>query len=237
MLRYLMIGHDYIALLLQLLAAQLIIEVCSKMVLTAVVRPRSGVRPEDRLSPALFSTLTLALVYDVSRLHANIEILLYADDILLLFRGRGRRAVGNVEAVLYVLGIFGHYSKLTINRGRSYALVKTRSRECPTHIAGLPGVLQMTGARTHSKGRKNEPCHLQQGAPPTPSHDGRLPPRPLLALARAAAPRERRIEQWGSNPGPAALKVQGASTGAHGAAPMLGHNNHIAGTTIKPSSA
>ena len=76
-------------------------------------------------------------MYDVSRLHADVEILLYADDILLLFRGSGRRAVGNVEAVLYILGIFGHYFGLTIHRGKSYALVKGRSRECPAHIAGL----------------------------------------------------------------------------------------------------
>ena len=94
-------------------------------------------RQGDPLSPALFSALTLALVYDVSRLHADVEILLYADDILLLFRGSGRRAVGNVEGVLYVLGIFGHYSGLTINSGKSYALVKARSRECRTHFAGL----------------------------------------------------------------------------------------------------
>ena len=122
---------------MQLLTAELIIEVCGEVVPTAVVRPRSGVRQGDPLSLALFSALTLGLVYDGSRLHADVEILLYADDILLLFRGSGRRAVGNVEAVLYVLGIFGHYSGLTINRGKPYVLVKTRSRECPTHIAGL----------------------------------------------------------------------------------------------------
>ena len=132
-----MIDQDYVALLMQLLTAELVIEVCGEVVPSAVVRPRSGVRQGDPLSLALFSAWTLALVYDVSRLHADVETLLYADDIRLIFRGSGRRTVGDVEAVLYVLGIFGHYSGLTINRGKLYALVKTRSRECPTHIVGL----------------------------------------------------------------------------------------------------
>ena len=50
------------------------------------------------------------------------------------------------------------------------------------------------------------PSHLQQCAPPPPTHDGRLPPHPLLAFARAAAPLERRPGQWGSNLGPATLE-------------------------------
>ena len=49
MLRYLMICHDYIALLMQLLTAELIIEVCGEVVPTAVVRPRSGVQQGDPL--------------------------------------------------------------------------------------------------------------------------------------------------------------------------------------------
>ena len=45
------------------------------------------------------------------------------------------------------------------------------------------------------------PSHLQQCTPTPPTHDGRLPPHPLLAFARAAAPLERRPGQWGSNLG------------------------------------
>ena len=48
--------------------------------------------------------------------------------------------------------------------------------------------------------------HLQQCAPPPPTHDGRLPPHPLLAFARAAAPLERRPREWGSNLGPTTLE-------------------------------
>ena len=54
MLRYLMIGQDYVALLVQGLTAELVIEVCGEVVPTAVMRPRSGVRQGDPLSLASF---------------------------------------------------------------------------------------------------------------------------------------------------------------------------------------
>ena len=58
----------------------------------------------------------------------------------------------------------------------------------------------------HTPNRKNVPSHLQQCAPPPPTPDGRMPPHPLLAFARAAAPLDRRLGHWGSNLGPATLE-------------------------------
>ena len=67
--------------------------------------------------------------------------------------------------------------------------------------------------------QKKEPGHLQQRAPPPPPPDGRLPPHPLLAFARAAA---RAARAAGIEPGASGAGVQGASTEARGAATVQG---------------
>ena len=90
------------------------------------------------------------------------------------------------------------------------------------------------GCTATQEKKENETSHLQQCAPPGPSHDGRLPPHPFLAFARAAAPAARTT---GFQHGTSGAGVQGASTEASGATPLLGRTNHTAGSTNKQTSA
>ena len=77
--------------------------------------------------------------------------------------------------------------------------------------------------RSPSSTSKNVPGHLQQCAPPPPTPDGRLPPHPLLAFARAAAPLDPVLaaRAVGFEPGTSEAGVQGASTEARGTSPEL----------------
>ena len=45
---------------------------------------------------ALVKDHSVALVYDTQRLKCEVEVLLYTDDILLMFQARGRRAMVDV---------------------------------------------------------------------------------------------------------------------------------------------
>ena len=65
--------------------------------------------------------------------------------------------------------------------------------------------------------------HLQQCAPPPPTPDGRLPPHPLLAFARAAAPLDPVLaaRAVGFEPGTSDAGIQGASTEARGTSPEI----------------
>ena len=106
-LRYLGVPGQYVVLLIAPLCSPLVIEVCGEVQPDVVVRPGSGVRQGDPLSPALFSVLTLALFYAIKRLHCQVEVLLYADDILPMVRGSGSRARADVRAVMYELSVYG----------------------------------------------------------------------------------------------------------------------------------
>ena len=81
--------------------------------------------------------LTLSVVYDVGRLHCRVEILLYADNTLLMVPGSNRRAKADIQAVLYVLAVFGRFSGLRVNASKTYALVKQSVGEPSTSIVGF----------------------------------------------------------------------------------------------------
>ena len=68
-----------------------------------VLHPSSGIRQGDPLSPALFSLLTTFLVYDMQRLRITLYILLYVDDIILGFTGKGAGAIFDAKTAMYAL--------------------------------------------------------------------------------------------------------------------------------------
>ena len=124
-------------LLVALMCSPLVIEVCSEVQPDVVVRPGSGVRQGDPLSPPLFSLLTLALFYAIKRLHCQVEVLLYADDTPLMIRGSGSRAGADLRAVMYELSVYGYFSELRINHQKTYGVVKDSAGRAPKTVAGI----------------------------------------------------------------------------------------------------
>ena len=109
LLTFLHFPPPYVVFLLTLVRAEWVIEVRGEVEMGVRLTPGSGVRQGDPLSPALFSVLTLVLIYDLERLPCRVRVLLYADDVLLLFEGSGQSARSGVEAVLFVMSVVGQF--------------------------------------------------------------------------------------------------------------------------------
>ena len=111
-MKFLGFHECYVKFLIFLMQAPLVFQVGREVVQGMTMNPGSGIRQGDPLSPALFSMLTLVLVYDLRRLHIKVRVLLYADDILLIFDGSGRSAKADVRAALYAVNVFGYFAGL-----------------------------------------------------------------------------------------------------------------------------
>ena len=64
-------------------------------------------------------------------------ILLYADDIILGFTGKGVGAIFDAETAIYALSFFGYHSGLKVNPSQSFVLYKSTLLATPTSVAGL----------------------------------------------------------------------------------------------------
>ena len=64
-------------------------------------------------------------------------ILLYADDIILGFKGKGVVAIFDAKTAINELSIFGYHSGLKVNPSKSYVLYKSTLLATPKTVAGL----------------------------------------------------------------------------------------------------
>ena len=87
-------------------------------------RPRPGIRQGNPLSCLLFNVVTIFLIYDFGRLRCDFRVLFYADDILICLPGCARSHEGDLQALMYVLSIFGFYSGLKVNYNKNFAVLK-----------------------------------------------------------------------------------------------------------------
>ena len=123
-LRYLGLLEPYLRLIMSLVVSLILFCVGSGYVADVVLRPSLGPRQGDPLSPALFALLTTIVVYNLRQLNVNLQVLLYADDVLLHVPGTQSTVAGTMEVIMWRFLVCGRFSGLRVNVSKTKLVLR-----------------------------------------------------------------------------------------------------------------
>ena len=89
-----------------------------------MIRPTSGIRQGCALSPALFAMLVSPTVQKILRAIPNVTVLLYADDLLIIFTGSPQSCALDVGLCSDILQDFTFHVSLEVNPDKSAFVLK-----------------------------------------------------------------------------------------------------------------
>ena len=65
-------------------------------------------------------------MYDFNQLHIDVQVLFYADGILICLLAYKRSQEEDLRALFYILNVFGYFSGLKVYYEKTFVVVKTR---------------------------------------------------------------------------------------------------------------
>ena len=113
------IPPQYIVILIQLFRAPMAPIIHGGVQLESLIHPTSGVRQGCPLSPSIFSLLVCPVAERIKGLSDSVIVLLYADDLLIIFKGFPKFVARLMQLALEELSQFQLHGGLEVNAGKS----------------------------------------------------------------------------------------------------------------------
>ena len=120
---------ELIRLILALFRSPMALVINGGVCFADLIRPTSGIRQGCPLSPALFALLVSPIIRKILRTVPNVIVLLYADDLLIIFTGPPDSCIPAVGLCCEILQDFTFHVGLDVNRDKSAILLKGKWAE------------------------------------------------------------------------------------------------------------
>ena len=117
---------ELIRLILSLFRSPLALVINGGVCLADLIQPTSGIRQGCPLSPALFAMLVSPIIQKILNLVPNGTVLLYADDLLIIFHGLPLSCILVVGVCSEILQDFTYHVGLEVHLDKSASLCAER---------------------------------------------------------------------------------------------------------------